>query len=172
MPAERLLSVIAMAQETRQQTQEFERTDAVRDGPSWQHGVGAGLLGGLVMGVLMSLLMPAVLENAIPALVGLSGGVAGWVVHMSISAVFGVVFVAALAHPRMAATVESLGGAVGLGLAYGVVLWIVAAGIIMPLWLSAVGFPNPPPLPNLGLMGLVTHLVYGLVLGASYHYLR
>jgi len=124
------------------------------------------------MGVLFSLLMPPVIENAIPALVGLSGGIAGWVVHMSIGAVFGVVFVAALTQPRLASVTESPGGVVGLGAAYGVVLWLVAAGVVMPLWLSAVGFPAPPPLPNLGLMGLLTHLVFGLVLGASYHYLR
>ncbi|MDS0261018.1 histidine kinase [Haloarcula sp. S1CR25-12] len=116
--------------------------------------------------------MPPLLESAIPALVGLSGGLAGWVVHMSISAVFGVVFVAALTQPRLAAVAESAGGVVGLGLAYGVILSVVAAGVVMPLWLSVVGFPSPPPLPNLGLMGLLTHLVFGLVLGASYHYLR
>jgi hypothetical protein len=171
MPVERVRA-IAMAQEAQQETQGLERTGALRDAPSWQHGVEAGLIGGLVMGVLFSLLMAPVIENAIPALVGLSGGIAGWVVHMSISAVFGVVFVATLTQLGAPTVAESLGGVVGLGLAYGVVLWAVAAGVVMPLWLSAVGFPNPPPLPNLALMGLLTHLVFGLVLGATYHYLR
>lgn len=164
--------VVTMAQETQQEPQGFERTETVRDGPSWQHGLEAGLIGGLVMGVLFSVLMPPVIENAIPALVGLTGGIAGWVVHMSISAVFGVVFAAALANPRLAGAAESMSGVVSLGLVYGVILWVVAAGIVMPLWLSAVGFPSPPPLPNLGLMGLLTHLVFGVVLGWSYHYLR
>ncbi|RLM88456.1 histidine kinase [Haloarcula sp. Atlit-7R] len=161
-----------MAQETPRGTQGIEQTKAVRDGQSWQHGVEAGLIGGLVMGVLFSLLMPPVIENAIPALVGLSSGLVGWAVHMSISAVFGVVFAAALTQPRLATVGESVGGVVGFGLGYGAVLWIVAAGVVMPLWLSAVGFPNPPPLPNLAVMGLLTHLVFGLVLGVSYHYLR
>jgi uncharacterized membrane protein YagU involved in acid resistance len=124
------------------------------------------------MGVLFSVLMPPVIENAIPALVGLSGGLAGWLVHMSISAMFGVVFAAALTQSRLAAVAESAGGVIGLGLAYGVILWVVAAGVVMPLWLSAVGFPSPPPLPNLASMGLLTHLVFGLVLGTGYHYLR
>jgi uncharacterized membrane protein YagU involved in acid resistance len=161
-----------MAQEARQDPQSLGQPVAVRDGQSWQRGVGAGLIGGLAMGVLFSLLMPAAIENAIPALVGLSGGTAGWVVHMSISAVFGVVFVAMLTQPRLAAAAKSGVGVVGLGLAYGAVLWALAAGVVMPLWLSAVGFTSPPPLPNLALMGLLTHLVFGLVLGASYHYLR
>ncbi len=164
--------VIVMAQETQQETQGLGQPIAVRDGSSWQHGVGAGLIGGLVMGVLFSVLMTPVIENAIPALIGLSGGIAGWVVHMSISAVFGIVFVAASTQPRLAAVGESLGGVVSLGLAYGVLLWVVAAGVVMPLWLSAVGFPSPPPLPNLGLMGLFAHLVFGVVLGVSFHYLR
>jgi len=160
-----------MAQLQRE-TPGLDRTGTVRDGPSWYRGVGAGLVGGLVMGVLFSLLTPPVIENGIPALVGLSGGIAGWVVHMSISAVFGVVFAAALTRPRLAGLAESPAGVVGLGAAYGVALWIVAAGVVMPLWLSAVGFPAPPPLPNLGLTGLLTHLVFGLVLGATYRVLR
>ncbi|WP_147435885.1 hypothetical protein [Haloarcula sp. Atlit-47R] len=89
-----------------------------------------------------------------------------------ISAVFGVVFAAALPQPRLAAVGESVGGVVGFGLGCAAVLWIVAAGVVMPLWLSAVGFPSPPPLPNLGAMGLLTHLVFGLVLVVSYHYPR
>ena len=173
MPVECLrYPVIAMAQEAQRETQGLGQARAVRDGSSWQHGVGAGLIGGLVMGALFSVLMTPVIESAIPALVGLSGGIAGWVVHMSISAVFGIVFVAALTQPRLVAIGESLGGVVGLGLAHGVILWVVAAGVVMPLWLSAVGFPSPPPLPNLGLMGLLAHLVFGGVLGVSYHYLR
>ena len=160
-----------MAQKTRQETDSFGRTAVAQDGRSWRDGVEAGLIGGFVMGVLFSLLMPPVIENAIPALVGLSGGIAGWIVHMSISAVFGVVFVATLTQPRIGDVADSIGG-VGLGLAYGAILWVVAAGIAMPLWLSAVGFPNPPPLPNLGLMGLLLHLAFGLVLGVSYYYLR
>ena len=161
-----------MAQETRQETDTFGRTDVARDDRSWQNGVEAGLIGGLVMGVLFSVLTPPVIETAIPALVGLSGGFAGWIVHMSISAVFGVVFVGALTQPRIGAVADSIGGVVGLGLAHGAILWVVAAGIVMPLWLSAVGFPSPPPLPNLAVMRLFTHLVFGLVLGVSYYYLR
>jgi hypothetical protein len=161
-----------MAQEEQRDISGIEQTESVRERPSWQHGVEAGLLGGLVMGALFTLLMPPVIENAIPALVGLSGGLAGWIVHMSISAVFGVVFAAAVAQPRVADVAESQTLTAGLGLAYGVILWAAAAGIVMPLWLSAVGFSSPPPLPNLGLMDLFTHLVFGLVLGVSYYYLR
>jgi hypothetical protein len=38
----------------------------------------------------------------------------------------------------------------------------------MPAWLSAVGSPASPPLPNFAPPSLVWHLVYGGVLGGVY----
>jgi len=38
----------------------------------------------------------------------------------------------------------------------------------MPLWLSAVGSPASPPLPNFALPPLLWHAVYGVVLGGVY----
>ncbi|WP_336001273.1 histidine kinase [Halorientalis halophila] len=133
--------------------------------------MGAGLAGGAVMGVLFSVLMTPVIEMAIPALVGLSGGVAGWVVHMSISAVFGVVFAALVTLTPLSEFADQPLALLGLGLAYGAVLWIVAAGIVMPVWLSAVGFPMAPPVPNLSPLSLGTHLVFGAVVGLLYPYI-
>ncbi|WP_394338818.1 hypothetical protein [Halorussus rarus] len=42
----------------------------------------------------------------------------------------------------------------------------------MPLWLGAVGSPASPPFPNVNVQGLVGHLVYGLVVGAAFPYVR
>ncbi len=42
----------------------------------------------------------------------------------------------------------------------------------MPVWLSAVGSPANPPLPNVNVMSLVGHVVYGAVLGVVYAALR
>nr|WP_318247899.1 hypothetical protein [Saliphagus infecundisoli] len=38
----------------------------------------------------------------------------------------------------------------------------------MPVWLSTVGFPMAPPVPNFDPTSLVGHAVYGLVLGIGY----
>lgn len=135
---------------------------------AWQSGVLAGLVGGAVMGVIMTLLSPSTIEVAIPALVGLSGGLAGWVVHMSISAVFGVAFAALMVRTSLRRYADSVTGSTAAGLAYAVVLWLVAAGIVMPVWLDAVGFAAAPPVPNLGTINLVSHLGYGLFLGAAF----
>ncbi|WP_129114144.1 histidine kinase [Halegenticoccus tardaugens] len=151
-----------MASETATPTATVERTEH----GNWKAGVVAGLAGGLVMGAMLSLLMTPVIEAAIPALYGLSGGIAGWTIHMANSAILGVVFAAlAGALPRYAETpLESA----GLGAVYGVVLWVVLAGFVMPIWLAAVGFPMAPPIPNLDPMSLVGHVVYGAILGATY----
>jgi len=130
----------------------------------WQAGVVGGIAGAAVMAVLVSVMNAAVLEAAIPALYGLSGGVAGWVVHLSHGAVLGVAF-AAIADRAVAG---STGPVVGLGLLWGVLTWAVFAALVMPVWLSAVGFPGAPPFPNVAPPSLLWHAVYGGVLGVAY----
>jgi len=60
----------------------------------------------------------------------------------------------------------------GLGAAYGLVLWVVTGSIILPAWLGAVGVAGAPPVPTFDLTSLLTHLVYGAVLGVIYPYVR
>ena len=134
----------------------------------WQAGVVGGLLGGAVMGAMMTMMSPPVIEMAIPALYGLQGGIAGWVVHMSHSAVLGVLF-AAFAG-RMPG---GIGRSAVVGLVYGVLLWAVLAALVMPIWLEAVGFAGAPPFPNFALPGsFPAHAIYGTVLGAVFAALR
>lgn len=142
------------------------RTERTARRPAWLSGVVAGLIGGVVMGVVLMAVMGPVIGGAIPALVGLDGILAGWLVHLLISVVFGVVFAAIVTLPPL-----DLGGyrrSLGVGAAYGVVLWVVAFGLIMPVWLSAVGFPNPPAVPNLAPLGLVGHVAFGAAVGLSF----
>jgi uncharacterized membrane protein YagU involved in acid resistance len=138
----------------------------------WVGGVVAGLAGGLLMGVMLSMRMTGVMEVAIPSLYGLSGGLAGWVIHMSHSAVLGVVFAALLSVPAIGKYADGVGKTAALGLVYGIVLWVVLAAIVMPIWLSAVGSPAQPPLPNFNPQSLIGHLVYGVVLSAVFPYVR
>lgn len=125
------------------------------------------------MGVMLQVLMTPVIETAIPALYGSDGLVVGWVAHLFHSLVFGLLFVAVVLSSR---SLRRYSGRVttsaGLGIGYGVVVWIVAAVIVMPIWLSAVGFPEAPPLPNFDPMSLVGHVVYGAILGALFAVVR
>lgn len=131
----------------------------------WKYGIAGGLVAGIVFGLMLTMQMRGVIAMAIPAMYGLSGIAAGWAAHLFHSAALGAVFgvVADTAFDG-----ASLGKYLGLGLAYGVVLWIVLAVLVMPVWLGVVGFPNAPSVPNVNVMSLIGHLVYGLVLGGTY----
>ena len=66
----------------------------------------------------------------IPMLIGLKGPVIGWIVHLSVAAVWGVEFaiIAAGLHWE-----DSIGRSVGLGFVYGAAIWVLDAVILMPL---------------------------------------
>ncbi|MFC7130345.1 DUF6789 family protein [Haloferax chudinovii] len=133
---------------------------------SWRAGVAAGSLAAVVMGAMMVVQMRPVLEVAIPSMYGLTGGTAGFTIHVAHGAILGVAFagLASALHFDLDRSLRSLGAGVG----YGVVLWAVLAVVAMPVWLGAVGSPANPPLPNVNVTSLVGHVVYGAVLGASY----
>lgn len=134
---------------------------------NWQVGVGGGIVGALVMGALVMAMNPPTVAVAIPSLYGLApppNPLLGTLVHVFHGAVLGAIF-AGLAG---ALDVTETGKTVGLGVAWGVVTWVVLAALVMPLWLSAVGSPADPPFPNFAAPSLLWHVVYGLVLGGVY----
>lgn len=135
----------------------------------WQAGVAGGVLGAALMAVAISLMNPPTLTKAIPALYGLQGGVAGWIVHLSHGAVLGVGYVALADRDPLTG---SLAGYVGAGAAWGVATWATLAALVMPVWLGTVGFPAAPPLPNFAVPSLLWHLVYGVALGLAYPAIR
>jgi hypothetical protein len=49
-------------------------------------------------------------------------------------------------------------GHLSVAVAWGLVLWAVAAGVVMPVWLRFVGIAAP--IPNLGVTALAGHLVW------------
>jgi len=137
---------------------------------NWKAGVAGGLAGSIVFGLIMTYLIPApMLAVVIPSMYGLAppaAPVAGWIIHLSHGAVLGVGFAALLAlRPAIG---ERTGSALGAGAAYGLVVWLVLAVFVMPVWLSAVGSPANPPLPNVSALSAIGHLAYGVALGAAY----
>jgi len=145
-------------------TETSTTTTAQIEENAWQYGVVGGVIAGLVMGALMVMQMRPVIEVAIPSMYFLSGGAAGFTIHVAHGAVLGVVFAAIASTQADLTAVKSL----ALGVGYGVVLWVVLAVLVMPVWLSVVGSPANPPLPNVNVMSLVGHVVYGAVLGVIY----
>lgn len=118
-------------------------------------GVVGGLAGGVVFGVLMQTMdmMPMVAQ-----LVGSESIVVGWLVHLFNSALFGAIFTVVFARwlPKPVP-------AVVLGMAYGVVWWVLGALLIMPAWLGMNEMIFE--LTTTAWQSLMGHLVYGLLLG-------
>ncbi|OYR72773.1 HAMP domain-containing histidine kinase [Halorubrum ezzemoulense] len=126
--------------------------------------VAAGLGAGLVMGGLYWTTSDSL--PVIGALYGVESVAVGWVTHMFHSVVFALLFVAGTSRSGLGSRANSpLGGSI-VGLAWGVTLWLVAAGLLMPIWLRAVGVPAT--LPNLPQIGLLGHGLWGVTLGLGY----
>jgi hypothetical protein len=96
----------------------------------------------------------------------------GWIAHLFHGALFGVLFAAILTDPGLYGVTDWLWKTVVAGLVYGLVLAVFAAGIIMPIWLQAMELTAPAPLPKVTGASVVWHLLYGAVLGATFHYLQ
>ncbi len=122
-------------------------------------GLAASLAGGLVFGLMMQMM------GMIPMIAGLAGSqsvVVGWIIHLTISVIFGATF--AGLHARVGIL---RGHPVAAGAVYGLALWGLFPVTFMPLMM---GMPVMWSLPGListapSLMG---HLIYGVVLGLVY----
>lgn len=119
-------------------------------------GVAGGLAGGLLFGIMMQAMG---MLGMIAGLVGEDSAGVGWVVHLAISALFGLIYAVTLGRAS-----TSWGRALVLGALYGVVWWALGALLIMPAWMGMPVFQVGQP----QLQSLVGHLVYGVMLGAVF----
>lgn len=128
-----------------------------------------GLAGGIVATIVMTVFMMTLGDDSPPPTAlfwstYIGGGgpeeymMQGMVLHLLYGLGAGVVF--ALVLPVAGFASVGLTAAAGLGVAYGVVLFVVAA----VLWMNVV-LDIDADLPMVG-MFLLFHLVYGVVLGA------
>lgn len=127
----------------------------------WVGSVVAGLLGGVLFGLIMQFVMDAI--SSVGALYGIEGVTAGWVFHLFHAAVFGIAFGIIVTTPAVRARIPDPGTMLFLGAVWGLFLWLVAASIVMPIWLGGVTDLSPV-VPNVDLQSGVGHLVYGLTL--------
>lgn len=138
----------------------------------WRAGAASGFIATIIMGAAITAVDLATLRVAIAGLYGFEGSfAAGWVAHLIHGTLFGVLFAFVLADPILRRVNEWLWKSVAAGLVYSVVLAVAGAGVIMPVWLTIVGYNEPPTVPYITTPILTWHLLYGLVLGALYHYL-
>lgn len=122
----------------------------------------ASLIAGLGMGGFLQVLAGSV--PVIGALYGSGNIWVGWLTHEFHSIVFGLMYLAltTLVPDRYSDWHRYY----GVGIAWGTTLWLVAASVVMPLWLRLVGLS--PPFPNLQVELLIGHLLWGVILGGVY----
>jgi hypothetical protein len=55
------------------------------------------------------------------------------------------------------------------GVVFGLVLAVAGAGIVLPIWLGAVGVDVGASIPFVTVPSLLWHTLYGVVLGVGFH---
>ncbi len=89
--------------------------------------------------------------------------VVGWITHQFHSLVFGFIYAGWLTLLPDRSR-QSLAAYVGVGVGWGLALWLGAAGVIAPVWLQLLG--TPAMVPSLSVTQLLTHVSWGVTLGA------
>lgn len=125
-------------------------------------GVAGGIVGGVMFGFLMQMMdmMPMVAK-----LVGSTSIGVGWLVHLFNSALFGAIYSVVFAR-----LINTWAGAIGIGLVYGVIWWVLGALLIMPAWLGMSDMIFK--VGTTQWQSLMGHLLYGLLLGVVYAAVR
>lgn len=159
----------------------MHRTDAVARWRSalerpWGAGVAGGIVGGLGMGVVLH--AGANMMPFIGTLYGWPTVVGGWVAHLVNSVLIGLLFVVLASPPLFREEMATVSGAVVAGVLYSAAVGLVTTGIMLPVAMSLRGAEALPrslfPLPGVagGVLAVVSvgvaHLVYGVLLGATY----
>ncbi|MGD9548373.1 MAG: hypothetical protein AB7V45_12620 [Candidatus Krumholzibacteriia bacterium] len=122
------------------------------------NGIAGGLAGGMVFGMMMAMMG---MLPMIGKMVGQPSAIAGFGVHMMISAGIGGSFAVLLG--RFAGSVR---GGLLAGMSYGGVWWVLGPLTLMP-WMMGMGFGANlnPAAAAAALPSLMGHLVFGIVLG-------
>lgn len=128
-------------------------------------GILGGLGGGAIFGVMMGMMG---MLPMIGKMVGQPSATIGFIIHMANSAIIGAGF--ALVLGGLVAGIES---GLRYGLLYGSAWWLLGPLTLMPLFLG-MGFGvnwNFAAATKM-LPSLVGHLIYGMILGLSYGWLK
>ncbi len=126
------------------------------------------ILGSIAFGIVMSLTLGDVLLTAIPGMYGLTeisqteAVMLGWAIHISHGTVLGLLY--GLVVTILPSLGTTLSRGLTTGIAYGVLLWLVLATFVMPLWVG-ITTPMEPPVPDIQPWSLIGHVLYGAFIG-------
>jgi hypothetical protein len=125
-------------------------------------GASSGVVGGLVFGLMMAKMGTLPM---IGKMIGSPTVAAGWLVHLGISAAIGVSFAVLLGW-----LVSGRTSSVVFGTAYGAAWWLIGPLTLMPLMMGlGLGVNWNLAAAQTMLPSLMGHVVFGAVLGLTYH---
>lgn len=135
-------------------------------------GIVAGLIAGAIFGIMMTMMAAPdgkPMMGMVAMVVGSSSLTVGWLYHLFNSVVIGAIF-----GGLLGSRVSSIGAGLLWGALYGVIWWVLGGLILMPLFL---GMPVFAPLMMeamrpVAMGSLMGHILFGLVLGATFVLLR
>lgn len=137
-------------------------------------GIVAGLIAGVVFGVMMQMMTAPTPDGgrmpmmAMVAKVARSDSMAvGWIYHLFNSGVIGAIF-----GWVFGSRTATYGAGLGWGALYGVIWWVLGALILMPVFLGMPPFAPLKMMMPVALGSLVGHLMYGVILGLCFVWLR
>ena len=164
---------------SKRESQPETSDDAVADTDSyftepihWREGLLSGANATTAMGLVIMVTDMELLRVAVAGLYGQEGNlVVGWIAHLIHGLVFGLLFAVVLSEPVLGQLRHQMWKTIVAGAVYGVILTVLGAGIIMPIWLQLIDFSEALPIPNITTASLLWHVVYGTVLGAIFSFL-
>lgn len=137
--------------------------------PALQGGAVAGFVATFTTSLVILAVDTAMFSDAIAGMYGFEDALAvGLVAHLFHGTLFGVVFAFVLSDPGLARLTDWLWKTALTGVAYGLVLALVATGFIMPVWIDFIGVAEITSMPYVTNSLVGWHVLYGLVLGALF----
>lgn len=123
------------------------------------HGLVSGVIGGLVLALMMVKMR---MLGSVGTIIGMPNPLSGLLFHFILDAILGIVF--AMVFFRWMHTFFSCAI---LGIVFGILWWIVGILLLAPLFLGHFLPWSCGALPM-----LMAELVFGLVLGITYYFLK
>jgi hypothetical protein len=130
-----------------------------------QVGSVVGVIFGLVVGLFASVggIMPE-----IGAVIGMPTLLGGWILHMSLAFVTSIGFAAALSTSRLSQYAGQLRMLVPMGLAFGVLMWVLLDALVLAY--MGVAFDAPGAVfPNFAIEDSIVTLVFGVLIALTYY---
>jgi hypothetical protein len=149
--------------------QEAAEVEPFEQSPALQGGAVAGFVATVATSLVILAVDRAMFSDAIAGMYGVEDALmVGLIAHLLHGTLFGVVFAFVLSDPGLARLTDWLWKTSLAGVAYGLVLALVATGFLMPVWIDFVGVTEITSMPYVTTSLVGWHVLYGLVLGALF----